>query len=171
MEQDRKLSAAPKGGLSYSVVDAVTSIGIFAVGVVMMFDNYKLGAGWAKDGPESGYFPFRIGAILCIASVAVLLKALFAPGRRREAFVAPEKFKSVLMVLLPTTAYVLAIQFAGIYVASALFIAAFMRVMDRYSWLKTAAVSIGINAALFWLFEMQFMVPLPKGPLEAMLGY
>ena len=35
------------------------------------------------------------------------------------------------MVLVPTAVYVLAIQFVGIYVASTLFIAAFMRVMDK----------------------------------------
>ena len=74
MEQEEK----QERGLSHSAVDAITSVGIFAIGVVMMVDNYKIGAGWAKDGPESGYFPFRIGVILCIASIAVLLMALFA---------------------------------------------------------------------------------------------
>jgi putative tricarboxylic transport membrane protein len=24
---------------------------------------------------------------------------------------------------------------------------------------------------LFWLFEIQFLVPLPKGPVESWLGY
>jgi len=24
---------------------------------------------------------------------------------------------------------------------------------------------------LFWMFEIQFAVPLPKGPLETLLGY
>jgi len=77
----------------------------------------------------------------------------------------------VLVVLVPTIVFVLAIKFLGIYVASALFIAAFMRAMDRFSWLKTIVVSIGVSAMLFWLFELQFLVPLPKGPLEAMFGY
>jgi glucan phosphoethanolaminetransferase (alkaline phosphatase superfamily) len=67
--------------------------------------------------------------------------------------------------------YVLAIEFAGIYVASAAFIAAFMRVMDKRSWFKVILISVGVSAALFWLFEIQFMVPLPKGPLEALFGY
>ena len=52
-------------GLTHSAMEAVAAIGIFAIGVVMMVDNYRIGAGWAPDGPESGYFPFRIGAILC----------------------------------------------------------------------------------------------------------
>jgi hypothetical protein len=46
-----------------------------------------------------------------------------------------------------------------------------MRVMDRFGWLKTIVISVGVSAALFWLFELQFKVPLPKGPLEARFGY
>lgn len=171
MEQEQPQDRAHRGGLSHSAADAIASVGIFLVGVVMMIDNYKIGAGWAPDGPESGYFPFRIGAILCIASVVVMLRSLFGNARKREIFVSWKKFKLVLLVLLPTAVYVLAIQFAGIYVASALFIAAFMRVMDKYSWLKTLLVSIVVNVTLFWMFEIQFMVPLPKGPLEALFGY
>ena len=160
-----------RGGLTHSATDALTATCIFTVGVVMMIDNYRIGSGWAPDGPESGYFPFRIGAILCIASVVVLLRSLFGKQRKRELFVSWAKFRLVLLVLAPTALYVLAIQFAGIYVASTLFIAAFMRVMDKYSWTKTLLISIGVNLTLFWLFELQFMVPLPKGPLEALFGF
>jgi hypothetical protein len=46
-----------------------------------------------------------------------------------------------------------------------------MRVMDKYGWIKTIAISAGTNLLLFWLFEVQFLVPLPKGPLEAYFGY
>jgi putative tricarboxylic transport membrane protein len=159
------------GGLSHSDVDAIAAVVIFLVGVVMMFDNYKSGAGWAADGPESGYFPFRVGAIICIAATTVFLKSLFGKNRNDEIFVTWARFRLVLMVLLPTLLYILAIQFIGIYVASAIFIAAFMRVMDKRSWLKVALISVGVSATLFWLFEIQFMVPLPKGPFEALFGY
>ena len=161
----------PGGGLSRRVAEVIGAVGIFAVGVVMMVDNYKIGAGWASDGPESGYFPFRIGVILGLASLVVALRSLFANPHQQEVFVSWQRLKPVLLVLLPTAVYVLAIQFLGIYVASALFVAAFMRVMDRSGWLKTLLVSIGVSALLFWMFEMQFTVPLPKGPLEALFGY
>lgn len=171
MEQDRKGGNPHHGGVSERTVGAISAIAIFLIGVVMMLDNYKLGAGWAKDGPESGYFPFRIGAIICIASVIVLLQTLFGKTRSTKTFVTWARFKLVMLVLVPTLVYVLAIQLAGIYVASALFVAAFMRVMDKYNWLKTLGISIGVTVTLFWLFEVQFMVPLPKGPLEALFGY
>ena len=159
------------GGVSQRAVETVTAIIIFLVGVVMVVDNYRLGAGWAKDGPQAGYFPLRIGALICIASAVVLLRSLFGKNRDAKAFVTGERFKLVLKVFVPTVAYVLAIQLAGIYVASALFIGTFMRVMGNYGWLKSGAVSVGVAVMLFWMFEMQFLVPLPKGPLEALFGY
>ena len=171
LEQDQTPDRVHRGGLSHDAVDALTALAIFLIGVVMMVDNYKIGAGWASDGPESGYFPLRIGAILCIASGVVFLRSLFGKQRQNKPFVSWERFRLVLMVLLPTAVYVLAIQLTGIYVASAIFIAAFMRVMDKYSWLKALLVGVGVSATMFWMFEVQFMVPLPKGPLEALFGY
>lgn len=168
---EQKQASLSEGGLSHSAAETITAAGIFAIGVVMIIDNYKIGAGWASDGPESGYFPLRIGVILCLASLVVLFKSLFSKQREGEIFVTWKKLRPVLLVLLPTAVYVLAIKFLGIYVASALFIAAFMRVMDKSSWWKILLVSIGVNALLFWMFEMQFSVPLPKGPLEALFGY
>jgi len=170
MEQEEK-AALGRHGLSHSMIDALTAVAIFLIGIVMMADNYRIGAGWAADGPQSGYFPFRIGVILCLAAVVVFGKSLFGKKRDLKIFVSWSRFRLVLLVLVPTAAYVLAIQFIGIYVASAIFIAAFMRVMDKRSWVKVALISVGVSVALFWLFELQFSVPLPKGPLEALLGY
>ena len=171
MEHNQKGENAHHGGVSERTVGAISVVVICLVGVVMMVDNYKLGAGWAKDGPESGYFPFRIGAIICIASVIVLLQTLFGKTRITKTFVTWTRLKLVLLVLVPTVVYVLAIQLVGIYVASTLFVAAFIRVMDKSHWLKILVVSIGLTVTLFWMFEVQFMVPLPKGPLEALFGY
>jgi len=169
VQKDPETAAPMRGAVSERTVGAVTAIVFFLIGVVMIVDNYRIGAGWAPDGPQAGYFPLRIGVIICIAAAVVLFQTL--RGERGKAFVTFARLRHVLVVLVPTIVFVLAIKFLGIYVASALFIAAFMRAMDRFSWLKTIVVSIGVSAMLFWLFELQFLVPLPKGPLEAMFGY
>ncbi len=168
---EQKQDGPSGGGLSHSTAEAIASVCIFAIGVVMIVSNYRIGAGWASDGPQSGYFPLRIGVILCLASLAVLFRSVFGKQRDRGIFVTWQKLRPVLLVLLPTAVFVLAIKFIGIYVASTLFIAAFMRVMDKSIWWKILLVSIGVNVLLFWMFEIQFKVPLPKGPLEALLGY
>jgi hypothetical protein len=45
-----------------------------------------------------------------------------------------------------------------------------MRWLGKYPWWKVAVVSVGTMVAFFLIFEVWFLVPLPKGPLEEMLG-
>ena len=74
-------------------------------------------------------------------------------------------------MLAPTVGFVVLIEFLGIYVAAAIFISFFMVWLGRYSLIKAIPVGVAVPAALFWLFEIMFLIPLPKGPLEAALGY
>jgi hypothetical protein len=46
-----------------------------------------------------------------------------------------------------------------------------MRILGGFSYLKTLAVSLGVSLSLFVMFEIWFKVPLPKGPIEAALGF
>jgi hypothetical protein len=171
MEQKQSRDRPHSVWLTYNAIEAITAAIIFLVGVVMMIDGYRVGMGWAFDGPEAGYFPFRTGAIICISCVVIFLRTLFGKHRNYELFVSWDRFKLVLYVLIPTALYVLATQFIGIYVASAVFIGGFMRAMDKFRWLKIILISVGVSASLFGMFEIWFMVPLPKGPLESLLGY
>jgi hypothetical protein len=41
----------------------------------------------------------------------------------------------------------------------------------KYRILPTLAISVGIPVVLFLVFELWFLVPLPKGPLERLIGY
>lgn len=159
-------------GLSRRMMDIAVAGAIFCIGAAIMADSYRLGVGWVKDSPASGYFPFRIGAILSLVSIAIAGQSFFgrAPGAD-ETFVKWDRFRFVLAVLIPTAAYVLGTSLFGIYVASMVFMAGFMRIAGRYGWLMSLGVSAGCVITLFWLFEIQFLVPLPKGPLEAWLGY
>ena len=143
----------------------------FVAGLVMMWDTHRLGSGWEGGSPESGYFPFRIGAIVAIAAAVIVVRTLIAREETPAVFVSCKRLKLVLAVLFPMLAYIGAIHVLGIYAASALFVAAFMRFGGGYGWVKSAIVGAGTGAALFWLFEVQFLVPLPKGPLEALIGY
>lgn len=169
---DSSEEAARGYGVSRRAVDAGVGALALLIGAAVMYDSWRLGAGWANGTPQPGYFPLRIGAIICIASVSVIVRALLAGRAAPEAiFTRWEEFRPVLAVLVPTVAYVAITQLLGIYTASALFIAAFMRVAGKYGWLKSLLVGAGTAIALFWIFEMEFLVPLPKGPVEQLFGY
>jgi putative tricarboxylic transport membrane protein len=141
-----------------------------ALGALVIYDSVRLGIGWADDGPRAGYFPFYVGLIMCVSAAINLVRAVLAGAAKNKTFVEVGQLKLVLMMLVPTAVYVAAISWIGIYVASAVFIALFMRWLGKYAWWKVAAVSIGTTVAFFLIFEIWFQVPLPKGPLEAWLG-
>ena len=157
--------------VSTRVMDLVVA-GIFmALAVVIMWDSWRLGATWGSDGPGAGYFPFRIGAIMFAVSLITFVMKLRARGIDHESFVDRTQLRLVMQVLIPTIVFVVAIAFLGIYVASALFIAFFMAWLGKYPVAKIAPVALLVPAALFVMFEIWFLVPLPKGPLETAFGY
>jgi putative tricarboxylic transport membrane protein len=162
---------APPRWRSRAAVDAAIAMLASLAGAAVMVDSGRLGAGWANGTPEPGYFPFRIGVLICLSGIVIAVRAFIRARRGAEPFVPWKRFRRVLAVLGPMLAYILATQFLGIYVASALFVAGFMRAAGKYGWLKALVVGAAAAAVLFWLFELKFLVPLPKGPLEHWLGY
>ena len=171
--------ASPESGAPQTVlarncsVDAVVAAVLFAVGAVVVVQARALGAGWTSDGPGSGYFPFYIGLILCIASAGILYQAVASKKRDTGAFVDREQFVRVLSVFVPAIFFVVAITFVGIYIASAVYIAVFMVVLGKYPAWKAALIGVLVSAAFFAMFEVWFKVPLYKGTLDplAFLGY
>jgi hypothetical protein len=77
----------------------------------------------------------------------------------------------VMSMLVPTAIYVALVPWIGIYVASMLLIAVFMRWLGRYGWGRIAAIAVGVPVVTFIIFEKWFLVPLPKGLIEELLGF
>src|SRR3990172_6053154 len=113
-------------GVSTKAMEIVVAALILLLGLVAIVDSRRVGAGWASDGPQAGYFPFYIGLILCFASIWTLWRTLFSDKDPTGVFVSHGKLRLVLSVFIPSLIYVAAIYFIGIYVASAFFIGAFM---------------------------------------------
>jgi hypothetical protein len=174
-----------EAGIATRTVEVVVALMLLAFGATVLIDSYRLGASWGSDGPQSGYFPFYIGLLVCLASLATLGQVMFAQwrdrktafsgavARRRALFVAWGPLKQVLSVLVPAVVYVLFVQLIGIYVASAVYIALFMAWLGKYTWLRSAVVGLAVNACFFLMFEVWFKVPLFKGAFDPLswLGY
>ena len=62
------------------------------------------------------------------------------------------------------------VQWMGIYVASFLLVAGFMRFIGRIAVWKSVLTAFLFTLAIFATFEIAFNVIMPKGPLEAALG-
>jgi putative tricarboxylic transport membrane protein len=159
-----------KSAVSLKTMEIAVAIVFLVFGLVVSWDSYRLGAKWGSDGPEGGYFPFYIGVIIIACSLVTLVRAVRITAAKNPPFVLRGQLKMVTLVMVPTLVYVAMIEWLGIYVASAIYIALFMWWLGKYSWIKFVSVSVGVNVAFFLMFEVWFKVPLPKGPLEAALG-
>jgi putative tricarboxylic transport membrane protein len=159
--------------MSRRSMNIAVAVALMVVAAIVMVTSYRLGAGWAKDvGPDSGYFPFYIALIMFVSSGVTLIQNLV--GASREAggsFIARDQLIRVLQVLVPMTVFVVLSTYIGIYISTFLFMSFFMMWHGRYPIYKTVPVAIAVPIVLFIVFEVWFLVPLPKGPFEAWLGY
>src|SRR2546426_12516058 len=137
---------------------------IFLLGAIVIYDSARLGARWGDDGPQAGYFPFYIGLILCASSAVNLVLALLNRRDRDRTFVEVGQLKLVLTVLIPAAIHVGLIGWTGIYVASAVYVAFFMRRLRKDPWWKVAGVSICNSVAFFLILEIWFKVPRAQWP-------
>ena len=159
-----------RAGARTVVIDLAVAVLVFALGAIVGYESYRLGASWGSDGPQAGYFPFYIGLLICVCGAVVFVQSIVRLGTDRRVFVTAGQFRQVLVILLPSAVYVFGVWLIGIYVSSALFITLFMSVAGHYSWLRGMVVGLAVSIAAFVLFEIWFKIPLPKGPVEEWLG-
>jgi hypothetical protein len=170
---NKQENEAVRQGVATYKVEAVVAFLIFILGITVISGSWKLGSGWTSDGPGAGYFPFYIGILLCVAGLGVMYQSLFGKKKNTDIFVDNEQLKLVLSVFIPACVYVLAVQFLGMYVASAIYIALFMIILGKFSKVKSILTGLAVVVLFFLMFEVWFKVPLFKGKFDplAFLGY
>lgn len=157
-------------GISRWVAELGVALVFIAAGALIVNGSLEQGVGWTPSGPESGYFPLRIGWLIIAVGVAQAAIA-FVMARRdrrhpatREIALRRDRIKPLLQVFLPMVAYVAAVPWLGLYIASALFIAGFMWWHGGYKW-RALPTGIAVCAVLYVLLEAWFQVDLYKGPI------
>ena len=152
-------------------VEVVAYLLLVAFALVLGFDNWRTGMGWAKDGPQSGYLPFYLCVILAGASLWGLGSAFLKRNDAARTFVTRDQLRRVMQVFVPTFLFCLAMQWLGLYVASFLLVAGFMRIIGRIALWKCVVTALAFSLIMFFTFEVAFDVIMPKGPLEIFFGY
>ncbi len=153
------------------VAEIVVSLLLLGLALLLGYDNWRTGIGWESTGPQAGYFPFYLSVILGLASIYGLVVVLMARKEESETFVTRAQLRRVMAVFVPTLLFCLATQFLGMYVASFLLIAIFMRMVGRIAIWKSLLTAFLFTAIMFVTFDIAFDVIMPKGPLEAAFGY
>jgi hypothetical protein len=162
----------PTPFLSRFAVESAFALLTLAFGGLIIKGALEFSIGWGDIGPEAGYFPFRVGTLIILASLVNLVRAIL---RRKEmaaeVFLTREQTRHVVAFAVPVIALVGVTIGIGIYVAAALYLVFTVGLVARHRSWVTIAISVGTPLILFVLFEYVFLTPLLKGPLEHWLGW
>ena len=156
---------------STRIVEVVVSLLLLVLAATLGWDNWRAGAAWDSTGPQAGYFPFYLSVILGATSLYGLVAAFLSRREASETFVTRAQLRRVMAVFVPTLLFCLATQYLGLYVASFLLIAAFMRLVGKIALWRSLLTAFVFTAVMFVTFDIAFDVIMPKGPLEAAFGY
>jgi putative tricarboxylic transport membrane protein len=155
--------------------DLITAAALMLLGGLVVYDTTRLGIGWGAEGPQSGFFPFWLAALMTVLSAVIFLQSLLR--RSEKPFVLRERLWPVLKVALPLTGFIILMDppgpwsGLGLYVAAGLYLGFYMRWVGRHDWRAVVALSIAVPVVTFLIFETWFLVAMPKGPVEAWFGY
>jgi putative tricarboxylic transport membrane protein len=157
------------------ILNLLTAAVLMLLSALVIYDALRLGIGWGSEGPQSGFFPFWLAAMLAAIGAVLLLQALL--DRSQKRFVTWERFVPVLKVLLPLAAFIVLTDppgpgpGLGLYVAAGLYLGFYMRWVGRHHWGTVMALALVVPVLTFIIFETWFLVPMPKGPVETWFGY
>lgn len=158
--------------VSRLTVESAFALFTCAFGALIIKGALEFNIGWGDIGPEAGYFPFRVGTLIVLASLINLVQALI---RRKElatqVFLTREQGRHVVAFAIPVIALVGVTLGLGLYVATALYLLFTVGFIARHRSWVTIVISLGTPLVLFLLFEYVFLTPLLKGPLENWLGW
>jgi hypothetical protein len=162
----------PSTFISRFAVEAAFALFTGLFGIVIIYGALEFSVGWGDIGPEPGYFPFRVGILITLASIVNLVWSLI---RRKtlatDTFLTSEQKRNVAVFAIPVVVLVGVTVTLGLYVAMALYLLFTVGFVGRHRLWVTIAVSIATPVILFLLFEYVFLTPLLKGPLEHWLGW
>jgi hypothetical protein len=156
--------------VSRTTMEIATALATGALGAMVMWGAFEHDIGWGDSGPAAGYFPFRIGVLIVLGSLANLVLAAWRGRQDTSLFLTRERGKRVLSFALPLLGFVVVSLWLGLYIGAILYLFFVMVFQGGYRPLFALVVGLAVAVVMRLIFPMWFKVPLLTGPLEAMLG-
>jgi len=139
----------------------VTGYILLFIGVMGAFSSTQLSMGIFKH-PGPGFFPFGLAVILAFLALVLIFQS-----RRKEGVPVPFwPERAWLRPLLGAAIFLLyafSLGYLGFILTTFLFLVVWMWGVERIRWPTITAISVGVTAVLYFIFEYFLEVPLPTG--------
>lgn len=159
--------------VTHRALEVIAALLALAFGASIVLGAMEYNVGWSERGPEPGYFPFWMGAVVVVGAIGALLEAVFFRGSPNlPAAINADQARRIAAFLLPMLGFLIVTIIAklGLYVGMVAYLLTVMLWQGRYRLPVAVAISFGTAVVVFLMFERWLQVPLMKGPLEAWLG-
>ena len=151
--------------------DIVFALCLLALAGLIARESLALSIGWGLNGPEGGFFPFWLAVGLGLCSLVILAQAVWrAVPALHKPLVTSGGWVPLLTVAIPAIAMVALTEGIGLYPATVLYLAFYMRWVGRHRWPLILVVSLGLPLGSYFLFDKWFLIPMPKGLWGEYLG-
>jgi putative tricarboxylic transport membrane protein len=133
LKKQTSLSLAKDGDMRQA--DIMFALGLLVLARLVAWESLALNIGWGINGPEGGFFPFWLAVGLGLCSLMILGQAIWrAAPALHKPLVASGGWVALLTVAIPAIAMVALSECIGLYPATALYLAFYMRWVGQHRW-------------------------------------
>ena len=144
----------------------IITAGLFVlVALIGIRDAFRLGFGWAADGPQAGFSVFWLALLLLGCSVALLVINLKKPEGGDPFFNGKQGLAEVIRIFFTATLLTIGIIYTGVYFATIGYCLLFVRWLGKHSWVTVIIFTIIMTGAVYFGMEKGLQLPLPKSLL------
>lgn len=146
--------------VNFKRVELATVAAFILLGIFLVNQSYSLGAGYGPSGPEPGFWPFWLTMLYMLGSIGILVYTLKNPDDR-PFFEVKQEVIDLLSVGLPILVSVFLIEFLGVFVTSALYLAFFMTWYGQFKWYTSIVSGLVFATVLWFMLRMGFNLSMP----------
>jgi len=117
------------------------------------------------DQPGAAVFPIVVTAIIAMAGVATLAEGWRMAPTLQVELPAGADLRRVALLVAALVGFLVLLPWLGHWASSMLFLAATMRLLSSYGWLRVVATAAVIASVFEGLFVRLLQVPMPGGVL------
>lgn len=150
--------------VTYKWVDFGVTLALFLLGLLLLWESYRLGPGWSPSGPEPGLWPTALTTLFMLGTVAVMI-FIFARPDERPFFEVRQEILDLFAVGIPILISIILIYWLGVFLTSGLYLAVFMFWYGRFSWYSSLGGGIVLGVFMWLLLREGFNISMPMSVL------
>ncbi len=141
--------------------ESIFSLILAALGLFIIIVSLTIGFGTLKN-PGSGLFPFLVGTLILVQSIAVFLQKRPRP---EEGSFTRREVKYLLMMGGTFCLWIVLMPYLGYVIVTFVIVFAFSKILNLEGWIKPLILSLGTTGLCYVLFDLLMYLDLPRGLL------